>query len=167
MAGFSLQDVLLLVGMHVRTGELTIESGNNIGTVLFHKGKILQAFSPYSRAIGDLLVEDGLITDEELIETLQFQKKTAYSPLGALLLKTGRVSLEIIESMVHAQIRQAVNEFKVWNDLGYSFSDKDIQPYDRIHLMVSEFILPETLSTATQFFASLPKPQSQSSSAAV
>jgi hypothetical protein len=56
-SGFSLQDVLFIIGLQLRTGELALESGNNIGTTLLHKGKILQAFSPYSRAIGNLLVK--------------------------------------------------------------------------------------------------------------
>jgi hypothetical protein len=60
--------------MQHRTGELTLESGNNIGTILLYKGDILQAFSPYSRAIGDLLVEVGLIIETELIDTLKLQK---------------------------------------------------------------------------------------------
>ena len=167
LSGFSVQDVLLLVGAHARTGELIMESGNNIGTVLFHKGKILHAFSPYSRAIGDLLVEEGLITEEELIETLQLQKKTAYMPLGGLLLKTGRVSLEVIESMVHEQIRQALREFTSWSNLTFSFSDKDMQPYDQIHLVVYEFVSPEALRSATQFLLALQNPQGQSSPAAV
>src|SRR5208337_5611461 len=98
--GLNIADILLLAGIRSRTGELVIESGNNIGTVLMHDGKILQAFSPYSRAIGDLLVEDGLISETELIETLKFQKKNEYMPLGGLLFKTGKVTLEIIEMMV-------------------------------------------------------------------
>jgi len=161
--GFSLQDILLLVGMQCRTGELVLESGNNIGTILLHKGKILQAFSPYSRAIGDLLVEDGLINESELLETLKLQKKSAYAPLGSLLLKTGKVTFEVIEMMVHEQVRQALKEFQAWSDLSYSFVDKDIQPYDRINLLVHEFIMPGTLQSAAAFVSNDPRTQNLSS----
>ncbi len=149
----SLADILLLIGVQARTGELVVETGNNIGTVLFHQGKILQAFSPYSRAIGDLLVENGLITDIELLETLKLQKTGAYAPLGTLLLKTGKVTFEVIEMMVHEQIRQAVNEFKSWKELDYSFSAKDIMPFDRIHLPTQEFIPIETIHAAKTFLS--------------
>jgi hypothetical protein len=50
--------------------------------MLLHKGKILQAYSPYSRAIGDLLVEDGIISEAELLDTLKLQKMSPSSPLG-------------------------------------------------------------------------------------
>lgn len=156
--GFPLQDVLLLIGITERTGELVLESGNNIGTIIFHNGKILQAFSPYSRAIGDLLVEDGIITETELIETLQEQKKTAVSPIGALFLKTGKVSFEVIEMMVHEQIRQSIKEFTTWQKMGFSFLEKEIAPYDTIHLPINEFIPPQTLKSALHFFSMMSGP---------
>jgi len=157
--GFALPDVLLLIGLQERTGELVVESGNNIGSILFHKGRILQAFSPYSRAIGDLLVEKGLISEEELLDTLKLQKKGAYAPLGSLLLKTGKVTLDVIETMVQEQVRQAVNEFQSWEGLHYSFTDKDIQPFDRIHLTIHEFIVSEKLSAAMNFLSAAPQLQ--------
>jgi len=153
LSGFSSQAVFFLVGMQQRTGELILESGNNLGTMLFHKGNILQASSPYSRAIGDLLVEDGLITEEELLETLMLQKKSSSSPLGGLFLKTGKIAPEVIEKMVHEQIRQSVKEFVSWNDLSFTFSDKDIQPHDDIQLSTREFITQETLRSAMIFLS--------------
>lgn len=79
--------MLFIIGMQLRTGELVLEFGNNIGTMLLQKGKILQAFSPYSRAIGDLLVEDGIINDAELLDTLKLQKMSSFSPLGGDVLE--------------------------------------------------------------------------------
>jgi hypothetical protein len=154
--GFSFQDALLLIGLKARTGELVLESGNNIGTIIFHKGNVLQAFSPYSRAIGDLLVEDGSITEAELLEILLKQKKAAVSPIGVLFLETGKVSFEVIEMMVHQQIRQSIKEFTTWQELRFSFVDKEIEPFDRINLPVHEFIMPETLNSAMDFFKDRP-----------
>ena len=151
--GLNIADVLFLSGMRSRTGELVIESGNNIGTVLIHNGKILQAVSPYSRAIGDLLVEEGRISEADLIETLKIQKKEEYVPLGGLLLKTGKVTLEMIEKMVFEQIRQSIQEFQTWDDVNFSFLDKELKPYDRISLNVHEFIPPRIVEAARSFLA--------------
>jgi len=156
-SGFSLNDILLLVSMQGRTGELVLEAGNNIGTMLFHKGRILQAFSPYSRAIGDLLVEGGMINETELMKMLKQQKSSDYVPLGSLLLKTGKVTLEVVESMVHEQIRTAVKEFQSWNGCHFSFQDKNIQPYDGIYVTVHEFIVPDTLKSIANFLSANPK----------
>jgi hypothetical protein len=151
--GFTLQDVVLLIGMQARTGELVMESDNNIGTILFYNGNVLQTSSPYSRAIGDLLVEEGLISDTDLIEALLHQKKAPGSPLGSLLIQTGKVTFDIIEMKVHEQMRQAVKEFQSWKGIAFSFVSKGIQPYDRIHLTAHEFISPETLSSAVNFLS--------------
>jgi len=144
-----------MIGMRGRSGELVVEAGNNIGTVMFHQGMILHASSPYSRAIGDLMVEQGLITENELIETLKAQKKEPSAPLGGLLLKQGRVTYEIIEMMVYDQIRSSIREFQSWGDISSSFSDKAVKPYDQLRLPVKEFIIPETYEAAKAFIASV------------
>jgi len=157
LAGFTLTDVLLLIGLEARTGELVIESGNNIGSILFHKGSILHAFSPYSRAMGDLLVEGGIITEDELIEMLRTQKKSGNMPLGGLLMKSGKVNLDVIENMVHEQIRKAMKDFIAWKAIRVSFREKEIDPFDRIHLSVHDY-LPPNIRKASKEFLAAPHP---------
>jgi len=150
-SGFSIQDVLILIGLQARTGELELEAGNNIGTILFHEGKILYAFSPYSRAIGDLLVEEGIITEEELMVVLNEQKNSPYAPIGSLLMKTGKLGFEVVEMMVHEQIRKAVAEFTNWKGLNFHFYEKELKPFDTIHLTVYEFISSDTMNCVLNF----------------
>ncbi len=150
---FSLPDILLLVGMQFRTGELALESGNSLGSILFYKGKIIQARSPYSRAIGDRMVDAGLITEAELLDALRFQKMNGSSPLGTIFLKKGKITIDVIEVMVQDQIRQSLKEFHSWKDVSFSFVNKDIQPFDSIHVPTHEFISPETLQSAAAFLS--------------
>ena len=70
----------------------------------------------------------------------------------------GKVTLEIVEMMVHAQIRQAVKEYQSWKNSNFSFQDKDIKPYDRIHLTLNEFIPPSTIESATAFLSAGTQP---------
>ncbi len=153
--GFSLQDILFLIGATSRTGELVLESGNNIGSIIFYEGNILQAFSPYSRAIGDLLVDDGIITETELLHMLQEQKKNSSSPLGGMFLQSGKVTFEGIEALVHAQIRESLKEFSTWPNLNLSFLDKAVKPFDGINLPVYEFIAPDLKNRAVRFSSQL------------
>jgi hypothetical protein len=165
-SGFSLESILLLIGLQARTGELIIESGNSIGSMVFHDGKIIQSFSPYARAIGDLLVEGGALNEAEFMEILKSQKTGTYSPVGFLLMKAGKVSFEVIEMMVHEQIRQAVKVFKAWKDLVFSFVDKGIDPFDAIHLPVYEFIKIETLKAATDVLSRMVRAKEESTAKA-
>ncbi len=154
-SGFKLHDILLLIGMEGRTGELVLESGNNIGTLLFQDGKILLAFSPYTRAIGDLLVERGVLTDAELLDVLKQQMTGPHTPVGALLLKTGKVTFQIIETMVQEQIRRAVRDFSTWSPLEFIFLRKDVRSFDSIHLPVHEFIPEDAVRAALVFVAGM------------
>ena len=151
--GFSLQDVMLIIGMQSRTGELVLESGNNIGTMLFYKTKVLHASSPYSPAIGDLLVEAGILTETDLIEALMLQKKNVNTPLGSHLIKSGKVTYEVIEMMVHEQIRQAIKEFQSWRNISFSFVDKNLNPFDNIHLPILSVISQEALQSAADYLS--------------
>ena len=155
-AGITLLDLLLLVGLEGRTGELVVESGNNIGSLLFHEGKILLAFSPYTRAIGDLLVEQGMITDAELLEMLKEQRTGPHTPVGALLLKSGKVTLGTIETMVHEQIRKAIKDFQAWDPAEFSFVRKLVKPFDAIHLQVYEFLPADIAASCRLFLSGMP-----------
>ncbi len=157
-SGFELLDLVLVIGLESRTGELIIESGNNIGSLLFHEGRILLAFSPYTRAIGDLLVEQGRLTDAELLEALKQQRTGPHTPLGTLLLKTGKVTFRDIERMVKDQIRKAISDFSSWESLDVNFVAKDIQPFDTINLPVFEFLPPDVVRAALFFLAGLASP---------
>ena len=154
-SGFKLHDALLLIGMEGRTGELVVESGNNIGSLLFHEGRILLGFSPYTRTIGDLLVEQEVLTDAELLDMLKQQMTGPHTPVGTLLLKTGKVTFQKIESMVQEQIRKAIGDFSDWKAVDFSFSNKDIKPFDSIHLPVYEFIPVDVVNSALVFVAGL------------
>lgn len=154
-SGFELYDALLLIGLEGRTGELVVESGNNIGTVLFHQGRILLAFSPYTRAIGDLLVEQEVVTDAELLDVLKQQMTGPHTPVGTLLLKTGKVTFPIIEMMVQEQIRRAIRDFSGWNPLDFNFINKEVRPFDTIHLPVYEFIPADVINSTLVFVAGL------------
>jgi hypothetical protein len=164
--GFQFRDVLLVIGLTGRTGELELESGNNMGSIFFQKGVVLQAFSPYSRAIGDLLVDQGFITESELLETLRLQKNDPNNiPIGAMILKTGKVNFKIIEMMVHEQIRNAMREFESWPNLQMSFIQKEFRPFDGIHLPVHEFIGPDAFKTAMDFMLKNHNPVTEKSQA--
>lgn len=152
--GFSVYDFLLLVGSQGRIGELVLESGNNIGSIVVHEGKVLQAYSPYSRALGDLLVDEGVITEAELLDTLAEQRRNTAIPLGTMLMKTGKVTFALIEKMVHSQIRTAIGDFSKWENVNYSFVAKDIRPFDRIHITALELIPAEILHAVKEYLDS-------------
>lgn len=152
---FELADLLLLIGIEGRSGELVIESGNNIGSLLFHQGRILLAFSPYTKAIGDQLVEQGVLKESELLDALQAQRTGPPIPLGRLLMQREKVKFEVIEKLVHEQIRAAIKDFSSWKPVEFNFIKKEMHPVDAIHLTVGEFLPNDVKQSARSFFQDL------------
>ena len=64
--------------------------------------------------------------------------------------------------MVHAQIREAVKEFMSWERLSFSFVKKEIQPYDKIYMLVHEFIPPAVLTSAKLYLCDVTANQQSS-----
>lgn len=155
-SSLQLPDLLLIIGIEKRTGELVVESGNNIGSLLFHEGRILIGFSPYTRAIGDQLVEQGVISEAELLSALKEQRAGASGPLGSILIARGKVSLAAVEQLVHEQIRKAVADFTAWNPIEFNFVQRSILPADSIHLPVFEFLPPDMLASLRAFVRDIP-----------
>lgn len=164
-SGLTVDEIVLALGLRKRTGELVLESGNNIGSMLFHEGLVLHAFSPYSRAIGDLLVEDGVLSELELIEILKLQKSESHVPLGSLVMRAGKVSLEVVEMLVHAQIREAVKTFRGWDNINVSFVSKEVTPFDTIALPVHEFVDLDSLHLALEALEEMVRLKSESAAA--
>lgn len=153
---FELHDLLFLIGAEARTGELVIESGNNIGSLLFHEGKILLAFSPYTKAIGDRLVEQGVINEAELIDVLKQQLARPPIPVGMILMQSGKISYSMLENLIQEQIRSAIKDFSAWKPAEFIFMKKILHPVDGIHLTVHEFLPPDLLHATRAFLSNLP-----------
>jgi hypothetical protein len=68
--------------------------------------------------------------------------------------------------MVHEQIRQSVKEFISWGKLRISFFEKDIHPFDRIHLPVHEFLPPDVVKASKAFVADASRSQKRAPSTA-
>lgn len=46
-----------------------------------------------------------------------------------------------------------MKEFSTWPNMNLSFIDKEIKPFDNIHLPVYEFLPEEVLNAGNQFFS--------------
>ena len=96
-----------------------------------------------------------MLTDAELLDVLKQQMTGPHTPVGTLLLKTGKVTFSVIENMVQEQIRRAVKDFSSWKPLDFNFVRKDIRPFDSIHLPVYEFIPSDVAQSSVVFVAGM------------
>lgn len=138
----SLPDVLQLLSMGKKTGCLSVTHKNNFGYVYFDKGRISYAAIVNRRdRLGDILVKSGVITHEQLEDTIASQSKSRDKRLGDLLVERGLLSRDALHQQITVQIEEAVYFLFTWSQGTFSF-EADVLP-DAQDFLVS--INPESL----------------------
>jgi CheY-like chemotaxis protein len=94
--GLSITEMLQLIRMAKKTGALciTLPEGDE-QTLYFRKGQIIGVESGHE-SLGPILLEQEAITEEDLNEAIEKQKKTPDEPLEQILLDMGRLSQETV-----------------------------------------------------------------------
>lgn len=112
IADFSIPDIFQLVASQGKSGSLTIRGGNRETVFIFAEGGIIEV-QPDQRAqadlLGNMLVDAGFLTDEELRRILGEQEK-AGKKLGELLVDKGKVSMETLARYLHLQVKECIFE---------------------------------------------------------
>src|SRR3954469_8029134 len=91
---FGIADILQLIGQQQKTGVLYIKSKSEEVEVSFVEGNVVRALSKTRRSrelLGSMLVGSGLLTQNELDEALDIQKRTL-KRLGDILVTEGKVT---------------------------------------------------------------------------
>ena len=138
----SLPDVLQLLSMGKKTGCLSVTHRNNFGNIYFDKGRISYASIVNRRdRLGDMLVKNGVITQEQLDQAVALQVKQRDKRLGELLVELESLSREQLHQFIRIQIEEAVYYLFTWNQGTFNF-EADVEPEEQ-DLIVS--INPESL----------------------
>jgi len=138
----SLPDVLQLLALGQKTGCLSIVDRNNIAHVFFEKGRICYASIVNRRdRLGDILVKNGKITQEQLDQAIQRQTRERDKRLGELLIESGALSQADFEQYMRMQIQEAIYFLFTWTRGTFNF-EADVRPEPRDFLVS---INPESL----------------------
>ncbi len=123
IADFSIPEIFQLVANQGKSGSLTIHGGNRETVFVFAEGGIIEV-QPDQRAqsdlLGNMLVDAGYLTEEELRRILAEQEK-AGKKLGELLVDKGKVSMDILSRYLHLQVKECVFETLKLKEGDYRF----------------------------------------------
>lgn len=144
-----LADVLQFVHLGRRTGTLYLwldeERRAEIG---FHDGKIVSAWTPHQRKLGDLLVAAEVIDQEALPPLLsdpRIRRRT--HTLGQLLIESGKVKREDIHAVVREQVKTTLFELVTWRRGNFHFEIDELNPADEFALAPGELLGDLDLNT--------------------
>ena len=138
----SLPDVLQLLAMGQKSGCLSVADRSSFGTIYFSKGRISYASIVNRRdRLGDILVKNGLITQQDLDTAIQMQPRQRDQRLGEILIAQKMLTREELHRYIRLQIEEAVYFLFTWTQGTFSF-EADVLPDERDFLVS---INPESL----------------------
>jgi hypothetical protein len=117
LSDFPLTDILQILSLSCKTGTLILrgEHGQR-GMLVFIRGKIVQATTDtilYS--LGEILVEQGVITEKILEEVITIQSKMTKSRLlGSILVERGLVGRDYLLKAIKQQIQNSISDMLGW-----------------------------------------------------
>jgi tetratricopeptide (TPR) repeat protein len=138
----SLPDVLQLLSMGKKTGCLSVGHRGSFGYIFFDKGRIVYASIVNRRdRLGDMLVKNGMISQEQLDKAVDAQIRRRDKKLGELLVEQRSLTPDQLSQFLKVQIEEAVYFLFTWTEGTFNF-EPDVMPSEQDTLVS---IGPESL----------------------
>ena len=120
---FSLSTILQLLSHEKMTGILRV---NNVGVeyqIFILEGYIIYAIQPLKKArLGDLLKQDGLLTENQIQECLVISKKEKQA-LGKTLVQKGFISSDELKQFLYKQVEEILFTLFLWESGDFQFKE--------------------------------------------
>lgn len=123
---FPLTNLLEFLRMQTKSGTLTVATPLGIGVLELQEGRLVSASSPHAKRLGQMLLEEKLLTREQFDRALFEQTSAAADAgagayFGAIVLSHDWLSKEKLGEVVLDQIMTALNEILSWEQGTFSF----------------------------------------------
>ena len=111
IADFGIPEIFQLVTSQQKSGALTIRGDDRETIFLFSEGKIVDVQPDRQKApstlIGNMLVDAGYLTEEELRQLLSIQEKEK-KKIGEILVERGKISREKLAQYLNLQVKDSL-----------------------------------------------------------
>jgi hypothetical protein len=136
-------DFMMVLAQNQKTGQLTIENGEERLKLAFRNGHIVYAASTGVReTVGAMLVRRGLINEQQLDAALQRQKEQESGALlGQILVEMGAVTAEDLTRVVYLQFQNVIREALAWTEGVGVYEPMDIPDLGEVRVDPREVIL--------------------------
>lgn len=118
-----LADVLLWVATRRKSGTLHVQRRSTRKRLVFQEGVIHSSSSNDPReTLGQFLVRDGLVTEEQLFKAL-LQQEEKGSLLGILLVSDGLLTADQLKRALRAKAEQIIYDLFLWSEGSFFFQE--------------------------------------------
>ena len=117
-------DVLNWVDERRKTGTLELQRRSTRKRVIFREGAVYSSWSNDPReTLGQFLIKDGLITEEDLFKALLRQEQQR-KLLGSILVSEGTLTPQQLKCALRANAEDSVYDLFLWPDGRFEFQDE-------------------------------------------
>ncbi len=144
-------EFLLMLSSTSKTGKLSaVRSGHKILLGL-KDGSVVYAAQPAVRErLGSVLINRGLILEDDLYRALEIQREESGSRLlGTILVDIGAISDEGLREVIRSQFETVIRELMSWDRGVMVFNRVDMADLEAIKIDPSEVILGAGIETDT------------------
>ncbi len=143
LATIPLADLLQLISSGMKTGTLTLRDARNVKRIYFQQGQIISSQSDHpAEYLGQFLLSEGKLTEEQLRMALQLQAKTGVM-IGKILVQEGLLTNEDLMIALVRKAEETILSLFLWTDGTFVFEEGKlpIQNLVPISLKVQDILL--------------------------
>jgi hypothetical protein len=126
---FGIADILQLIGQQQKTGQLYLANKEQEVNIFFKDGNIVRVESVTRKKkdlIGNMLVQAELITEAQLEEALETQRRTL-KRLGDVLVSSGALTGDRFKKMMQLQATETIFRLFSWDNGTYEFKAEPVE----------------------------------------
>jgi hypothetical protein len=129
-----LPEILQWISTGRKTGTLHIERRSVHKRIVFKDGVIHSSTSNDPReSMGQFLVRDGLVTEEQLFRAL-LQQETEGRLLGAIFVGSGILTEEAVRKSLEAKAEETIYDLFLWDEGKFEFRDGELPANIFVHV---------------------------------
>ncbi|MFL5345215.1 MAG: DUF4388 domain-containing protein [Hyalangium sp.] len=126
---FGIADILQLIGQQQKTGQLCLANKEQEVNIFFRDGNIARVESVTRKKkdlIGNMLVRAEIITEAQLEESLETQRRTL-KRLGDVLVSSGAITADRFKKMMQLQATETIYKLFSWDAGTYEFKAEPVE----------------------------------------
>ena len=122
LKSLGLSTILQILSSEHKTGVLQFVQGNRIRSIYIRNGKIVAASGREGLRLGQILYGKGMISQQQLQESLEKARETD-KRVGEVLLDLGHIEEDDLKELIRYQIREAVLDISFWVEGDFEYRD--------------------------------------------
>jgi len=130
----SLPDVLQWIALGQKTGTLHLRRGATETRIMFREGSVFSSWSNDPRhSLGQYLIRERRVSEEQLFKALLAQEREG-PLIGSILVAEGLLSEDDLRQTLAFKAEETIYELFLWPEGEFEFKDEELPQQVRIHL---------------------------------